>query len=44
MARRKLIAGNWKMNLTASEGAKLIAEDHMALCEAVDQGFGSQIA
>ena len=26
MARKKLIAGNWKMNLTASEGAKLIAD------------------
>ena len=26
MARRKVIAGNWKMNMTASEGTKLIAE------------------
>ena len=32
MARRKLIAGNWKMNLTASEGAKLIA-DLKAACD-----------
>ena len=32
MARRKLIAGNWKMNMTASEGAKLIA-DLKAACD-----------
>ena len=32
MARKKLIAGNWKMNLTASEGAKLIA-DLKAACD-----------
>ena len=26
MSRRKIIAGNWKMNKTAAEGAKLVAE------------------
>ena len=26
MERKKVIAGNWKMNMTASEGAQLIAD------------------
>lgn len=26
MARRKIVAGNWKMNMTPSEAVKLVAE------------------
>ena len=26
MARRRIIAGNWKMNMTPSEAVKLVAE------------------
>ena len=26
MARKKIVAGNWKMNMTPSEAVKLVAE------------------
>ncbi len=36
MARRKIIAGNWKMNKTASEAVTLVAEIKVAMAECGD--------